>query len=58
MKLDIKMKREVLSFIVTKPKRRVHQMLFDDDLPFKGKREQRKDGYQRKPKHRIKEYEF
>ena len=52
------MKREVLSFIVTKPKRRVHQMLFDDDLPFKGKREQRKDGYQRKPKHRIKEYEF
>jgi hypothetical protein len=49
------MKREVLTFTVAKPKRRVHHMLFDDDLPFKPKSERRKDGYQRRPKHRSRD---
>jgi hypothetical protein len=31
---------------------RHHRALFDRDLPFRGRKEQRKDLYQRQPKHR------
>lgn len=48
-----KMKREILSFKIEQPKRRVHRALFDDDLPFKHKVEKPKKGqYHRRPKHR------
>lgn len=31
---------------------RVHRVLFDQDLPFRGRAEDRKDRYRRQPKHR------
>jgi hypothetical protein len=46
------MKREILSFTVKEPKRRVHRVLFQNDTPFKPKVVQSKKGmYVRKPKH-------
>lgn len=45
------MKEKSLSFIVKPPKARAHQALFDNTLPFRGRAEQRKDIYKRKPKH-------
>ncbi len=38
--------------IKQRKKSRYHQVLFDDDLPFKGKREAPKKLYNRKEKHR------
>ena len=52
------MKREIISFKVEQPKRRMHQVLFAENTPFKPKRVERKDGYRRQPKHLTKEYEF
>ncbi len=40
-----------------KVKHRAHRMLFDDSLPFKPKREPRKDIYKRKPKHKGRDEE-
>jgi stalled ribosome alternative rescue factor ArfA len=45
------MKNKLLSFTVKAPKVRAHQALFDSTLPFRGRTEQRKDVYKRKPKH-------
>lgn len=45
------MNRQTISFKVTKPKQRVHYMLFSEDTPFKPKVVNRKDTYKRKPKH-------
>ena len=36
------------------PNKRAHRVLFDQDTPFRPKREDRKDTYQRHPKHRNK----
>jgi hypothetical protein len=46
------MKNQSFTFKVARPKHREHRVLFDDELPFKYKVERRKDGYQRRPKHR------
>jgi hypothetical protein len=51
------MKREIISFKVEQPKRRMHQVLFAEDSPFKPKRVERKDGYRRKAKHRTREFD-
>jgi hypothetical protein len=45
------MKREILSFTITEPKRRVHRVLFQNDTPFKPKVVQSKTQYRRKDKH-------
>ena len=45
------MKREILSFTVKEPKRRVHRVLFQNDTPFKPKVVQAKTQYRRKDKH-------
>lgn len=37
---------------VQAPKQRMHMALFDDDLPFRGRREEPKTAYKRKPKNR------
>jgi hypothetical protein len=45
------MKREILSFTVKEPKRRVHRVLFQNDTPFKPKVVESKVQYRRKDKH-------
>lgn len=40
-----------VSFVIEQPRQRRHQMLFDRDLPFRGRREQNKTVYRRRPKH-------
>ncbi len=53
------MKKEHLSFKISKPKNRAHRMLFDDDLPFKHRVENPKKGqYKRKLKNIKEMYEF
>ncbi|NDH68324.1 MAG: hypothetical protein EBY22_10580 [Gammaproteobacteria bacterium] len=47
-----KMKREVVTYKVERPKTRAHFVLFADDSPFKAKAVKRKDMYRRKPKHK------
>lgn len=37
---------------------RVHRVLFDQDLPFRGRAEERKDAYRRQPKHRNRDTDF
>jgi stalled ribosome alternative rescue factor ArfA len=51
------MKNKLLSFTLKAPKVRAHQALFDSTLPFRGRVEQRKDAYKRKPKHPKKDEE-
>jgi len=51
------MKREFLQFEVKRSKSRVHQVLWERDLPFKPKSEKSKMAYQRKPKHISKGWE-
>lgn len=38
--------------IKVKPKHRAHRALFDDDLPFKSRKEESKKAYKRREKHR------
>jgi hypothetical protein len=46
------MKREVIKVRVDPVGRsRAHAMLFNGDLPFRGRREQRRDTYRRRDKH-------
>jgi hypothetical protein len=40
-----------ISFVLPAPRQRRHQALFDQDLPFRHRREQPKTQYQRRPKH-------
>jgi stalled ribosome alternative rescue factor ArfA len=40
-----------ISFTLQAPRQRRHQALFDSDLPFRGRVEQPKTVYKRKPKH-------
>lgn len=42
---------KVLHLLVPVPKTRAHRVLFDRNLPFRGRREQNKLVYQRRPKH-------
>lgn len=48
------MKREIISFKIEQPKRRVHRILFCEDTPFKPKVVESKKPYNRKQKHRNK----
>lgn len=41
-----------ISFKIAAPKERRHRALFDQDLPFRGRKEEPKIVYQRRPKHR------
>ena len=41
-----------ISFKISAPRARRHRALFDQDLPFRGRVEQPKTVYQRRPKHR------
>ena len=45
------MKKEIISFIVKEPKRRVHRVLFQNNTPFKPKVVDSKIQYRRKDKH-------
>ena len=45
------MKKQLLSFVVSKPKTRAHFMLFAEDTPFKPKIVVAKNKFQRKAKH-------
>jgi len=45
------MNKQKISFKVPQVKHRNHFALFAEDSPFKPKKVERKDGYQRKPKH-------
>ena len=40
-----------VSFVLQPPRQRRHQALFDQDLPFRGRVEQPKTVYKRRPKH-------
>jgi hypothetical protein len=42
-----------MKIVLPKIPQRHHRALFDRDLPFRGRKEQRKDLYQRRPKHRA-----
>lgn len=44
------MKTERISFVIKAPKKRVHKVLFDRDFNFRGKRQDDKNAYKRKPK--------
>jgi hypothetical protein len=44
------MKTERISFVIKAPKKRVHKMLFDRDFNFRGKRQDDKHSYKRRPK--------
>jgi len=46
----IDMKTERISFVIKAPKKRVHKVLFDRDFNFRGKRQDDKHAYKRKPK--------
>jgi stalled ribosome alternative rescue factor ArfA len=41
-----------IHFTIQAPKERRHRALFDEDLPFRGRVEQPKTAYKRKPKHK------
>lgn len=51
------MTREKITFKVPQVKQRMHRMLFDDDSPFRPKVVNRKDTYERRPKHKNKNWE-
>jgi len=42
-----------IHFTIQAPKERRHRALFDADLPFRGRVEQPKTVYKRKPKHKY-----
>lgn len=42
---------KTLSFVVPVAKSRKHRVLYDRDLPFRGRREEPKTVFRRKPKH-------
>jgi len=44
------MKTERISFVIKAPKKRVHKVLFDREFNFRGKRQDDKNAYKRKPK--------
>lgn len=44
-----------IHFTIQAPKERRHQALFDNNLPFRGRVEQPKTVYKRKPKHKNRE---
>lgn len=46
------MKKEIISFTIKTPKFRAHKALFDTSLPFQPKKQQLKNQYRRKPKHK------
>lgn len=48
--------KKILSFIVEKPKHRVHKVLFQNNTPFKPKVVKNKTLYRRQPKHKGSEY--
>lgn len=43
---------EIQRIQLTAPKQRAHRALFDENLPFRGRREEDKTAYRRKPKNR------
>jgi stalled ribosome alternative rescue factor ArfA len=43
---------KTIHFTIQAPKERRHRALFDGDLPFRGRVEQPKTVYKRKPKHK------
>jgi hypothetical protein len=54
---EIAMNFKPVQFTVPAPPARAHRALFDRDLPFWGRREQSRIQYQRRPKHKAKEFE-
>lgn len=46
------MKRELITFMTTRPKHRAHRVLFDNELPFKPKVVKNKTLYKRQQKHK------
>jgi hypothetical protein len=46
------MKTERISFVIKAPKKRVHKALFDRECNFRGKRQDDKHAYKRRPKFR------
>ncbi len=46
-----------LQFKIAAPKTRRHRALYDEDLPFRPRREDPKTVYRRRPKHPLKEQE-
>ena len=46
-----------IHFVLTPVRERRHRALFDQDLPFRGRREQPKTVYQRRPRHPQREQE-
>jgi len=46
------MKTERISFVIKAPKKRVHKALFDRECNFRGKRQDDKHSYKRRPKFR------
>ena len=51
------MKKQICSFLIKAPKRRAHQALFDNDLPFRGRLEKTIKEYKRNSKHRNRKEE-
>ena len=51
------MKKQILSFVIEKPKVRAHYALFCENTPFKPKVVDSKDRYKRQQKHRNKDPE-
>lgn len=49
--MDVMMKKETFCLSFTRSKSRTHKVLFENDTPFKCKREEPKNSYQRKLKH-------
>jgi hypothetical protein len=43
---------KTLNFVIEQPRRRAHRALFDRELPFRARREQPKNQYQRRVKNR------
>lgn len=52
------MKTERISFVIKAPKKRVHKVLFDREFNFRGKRQDDKHAYKRRPKHNKWDLDF
>jgi hypothetical protein len=49
---NVEMKTEKSTYQVERTRSRAHRVLFDDDLPFRGRAEKPRNNYQRRDKHR------
>lgn len=50
--------KTVISFKVKAPKKRVHRVLFDRDFNFRGKRQDDKHAYKRRPKFKNRDFDW